>query len=69
MSKSDEVTCINLLKAMELGMEETEVEEDYILMEQETINLPEEWIYSCGGFYYGIEFSDYISARNIFNIR
>lgn len=49
MSQSNEIACINLLKAMELGedLEGTEVEEsNETLEEQEIMNLPEEWIYN-----------------------
>jgi hypothetical protein len=50
MSKEDERTCINLLKSMELEgyNHEMEIEEiDSEVVEQETLGLPEEWIYSC----------------------
>lgn len=50
ISESDEVSCVNLLKAMELGEHWDGMEVEKEVMEgtgDETLNLPEEWIYSC----------------------
>jgi hypothetical protein len=49
ISETDELTCITLLKAMELeeyngGVEVEELEGE--MVDQETLNLPEEWIYN-----------------------